>query len=265
VTELQHIPPGVDPERRFGGLARLYGAQGLARLQAAHVCVVGIGGVGSWAVEALARSGVGRLTLVDLDHVAESNMNRQIHALEGTLGQAKVLAMAERVVAINPLARVAAVDAFAEPDNLAAIIPADADAVIDAIDSVRAKAALIAFCLARGVQVVTAGAAGGQTDPTRIAVADLARTVQDPLLAKVRSRLRREYGFSRDAKRSFGVEAVYSTEPLSYPEAACDAPVAGPAGLGCAGFGSSMVVTASFGLVAAGRVIDAVARSAGQE
>lgn len=254
-------PPAIDPARRFGGIARLYGDEGLARLMAAHVCVIGIGGVGSWAAEALARSGVGRLTLIDLDHVAESNLNRQAHALESTLGQAKVQAMAERIADINPQAQVVAVEDFITPENIASLLPAPLDGVLDAMDNPRAKAALVVHCRGCGLRLITAGAAGGQTDPTRIRVDDLTRAEQDPLLAKIRSRLRQEYGFPRDLKKKFGVEAVYSTEPVRYPEAVCGAD-AGPLGLSCAGFGSSMAVTAGFGLAGASRLIELIARGA---
>lgn len=256
-------PLDVDPARRFGGIARLYGEQGLARLQAAHVCVIGIGGVGSWAAEALARSGVGRLTLIDLDHVAESNLNRQVHALEATLGQAKVLAMAERIGAIHPPCRVEVVEDFVTPDNVAELLAADFDGVCDAIDHQQAKTALIVHCRRRGLRLVTAGAAGGQTDPTRIRIDDLSRTIQDPLLSRIRARLRKEHGFPRDPKKAFGVTAVYSTEPLRYPEASCGAEQR-PAGLSCAGFGSSMAVTAGFGLAAASCLIGGIAAGRAQ-
>lgn len=240
-----------DYDRRFGGIARLYGESAAARFRAAHVCVVGIGGVGSWAVEALARSGIGRLTLVDLDMVAESNVNRQIHALGDEFGKAKVAAMAERVRAINPACLVSEIEDFVTPENVAALLGGGYDLVVDAIDGVRAKTAMIAWCRRNHVSIVTVGGAGGQIDPTRIEVADLARTVQDPLLAKVRSNLRRDFGFPRDPKKKFGIEAVFSTEPLRYPEtgATCDIP-RGPSGLNCAGFGSSMCVTAAFGMAA---------------
>lgn len=254
-----------DYERRFGGVARLYGVQALARFRTAHVCVVGIGGVGSWSVEALARSGVGALTLVDLDHVAESNLNRQIHALEATLGQAKIEAMAERVQQINPDCRLTLVDDFIEPDNLDVLLGAmpPVDYLVDAIDGVRAKTALLAWCRHHNWPVVTAGAAGGQMDPTMIRVADLSRTVQDPLLAKVRGQLRKSRGFPKDPKRKFGIEAVYSEEPLRYPDTACTTPTGGgTAGLNCAGFGSAVTVTASFGLVAASVVLRRLAASA---
>ncbi len=255
------FPP--DYERRFGGVERLYGAGALARAMAAHVVVVGIGGVGSWAVEALARSGVGRLTLIDLDHVAESNINRQIQALGSTLGAAKVLAMEERILAINPACVVHPVEEFIDQRNPATLIPS-CDAVIDAIDHVRAKAALIAHCCRAGIRIVTTGAAGGRTDPTRIEVMDLSRTTQDALASKVRAQLRKEYGFPREPKKKFGVECVYSPEQVrrsvsaDYCAAdgvAADIPVDPTAGLNCAGYGSSVAVTASFGFAAAARVL----------
>lgn len=255
-----------DDSRRFGGIARLYGDAGRARLAAAHVCVVGIGGVGSWAVEALARTGVGRLTLIDLDHVAESNINRQIHAADATLGQAKVEAMRERIAGYNPACRVAVVDDFVTVDNAPQLLAGGFDYVVDAIDAVRVKVAMIAVARERGLPLVTCGAAGGQIDPTQIRVDDLARTLQDPLLAKVRGQLRKAHGFTRDPKKKFGVEAVFSTEPLRYPapEAACDvaagaAGAPGPAGLNCAGFGSVVTVTACVGMFAAARVINGLA------
>lgn len=251
-----------DFDRRFGGVARLYGTEALARFRGAHVAVIGIGGVGSWVVEALARSGIGALTLVDLDHVAESNINRQIHALDGTLGLAKTEAMARRIHGINPECQVAQVDDFIAPDNLDTLLGGKHfDLLVDAIDGVRAKTHLIAWCKTRGLPLVTVGGAGGQLDPTRIRLEDLSRTVQDPLLAKVRSQLRRDHGFPRDPKKKFGIEAVYSDEPLRYPAsgAACEVDEGvtahvnahGPTGLNCAGFGSSICVTASFGLAAA--------------
>ena len=244
-----------DFERRFGGITRLYGAAALQRMCAAHVCVVGIGGVGSWAAEALARSGIGRLTLIDLDHVAESNINRQIHALEQTLGQAKVLAMAERITAINPHCVVHTIEEFVSPDNVTELLPA-CDAVIDAIDQVRAKAAIIAFCRAAGIYVVTTGGAGGRSDPTRLVVDDLSRTTQDALASKVRALLRKEYGYPREPKTKFDVECVYSPEQLVRPaEAGCDVGDEELQGLNCAGYGSSVTVTASFGFAAAAQVL----------
>jgi len=241
----------ADLERRFGGVARLYGERGFARVRAAHVTVVGIGGVGSWAAEALARSGVGRLSLIDLDHVAESNVNRQVHALGETLGQSKVLAMAARVASINPLAVVTCIDEFVTVENAAQIVPA-CDAVLDCIDQVAPKAALLAACRARGLAVFASGAGGGRTDPTRIRHADLARADGDPLLAKVRYRLRRRHGFARERSAGsglarapkFGITAVFSDEPVRGHSS-------GGTALACAGYGSVVAVTASLGLALA--------------
>jgi tRNA A37 threonylcarbamoyladenosine dehydratase len=247
----------VDQERRFGGVARLYGAEGAQRLREANVCVVGIGGVGSWVVEALARTGVGQITTIDLDMVAESNTNRQIHALDDVYGQAKVDAMADRVRAINPCCKVSCVEDFVTPENVAQLLNQGFTVVIDAIDQVRPKAAMIAFCKRNKIPIVVTGAAGGQIDPTQIRVTDLTQTVQDPLLAKVRSLLRREYGFSRDGKKKFGIPSIFSTEPLRHPSSnsSCEAHQVAT-GLNCAGFGSSVCVTASFGMAAAAQAIN---------
>lgn len=237
--------------RRFGGSERLYGPGALARLAAAHACVVGIGGVGSWAAEALARSGVGRLTLVDLDHVAESNINRQVHALEDTLGMAKVEAMRARISLIHPACRVECIEEFVTPENVATLLP-PCDVMLDCIDQVRAKAALIAHCRRLKLPVITTGGAGGRVDPTRIRIDDLSRTVQDALASKLRAHLRKDYGFSRDPKKKFGVPCVFSDEPIQRPQTqACDVDERGLHGLNCAGYGSSAAVTASFGFAAA--------------
>ncbi|WP_068638420.1 tRNA threonylcarbamoyladenosine dehydratase [Thauera butanivorans] len=248
----------VDRARRFGGIDRLYGRGAADALAAAHACVIGIGGVGSWAVEALARSGVGRLTLIDLDHVAESNINRQAHALDATLGQAKVQAMADRIAAFSPQCRVDTVEDFLTPENAASLLQGF-DVVIDAIDNVRAKVAIAALCRTRQMPLVMAGGAGGKLDPAQIGIDDLARTLQDPLLSKVRARLRKEHGFPRDPKKKFGIEAVFSTEALRHPPApACEAEGGqsrGPQGLACAGYGSSMAMTASVGLFCASRAL----------
>ena len=184
-------------DRRFASVARVYGEAGCQRLWQSHVVVVGIGGVGSWAAEALARSGVGRLTLIDLDHVAESNINRQVHALTSTLGAAKVEVMAQRIRDISPDVSVHPVDEFIEPGQEEKLIPADADLVVDAIDAVAAKASLIAWCVANGKPVIACGAAGGRTDPLQLRVEDLSRTTGDALLSAVRARLRRHHGFPR--------------------------------------------------------------------
>ncbi|CAB3786557.1 tRNA cyclic N6-threonylcarbamoyladenosine(37) synthase TcdA [Pararobbsia alpina] len=261
-----------DRARRFGGVARLYGPEALERFEHAHVAVIGIGGVGSWVVEALARSAIGHLTLIDLDNVAESNTNRQIHALDGNYGKAKVTAMAERITQIDPACRVTQVEDFIEPDNMDRLLGGGFDFIVDAIDSVRTKVALIAWCVAHKQPLITVGGAGGQLDPTRLRIDDLALTIQDPLLAKVRAQLRKEHGFARGPKARFKVPAVYSDEPLIYPavataagneqggEGQTDAPARGPVGLNCAGFGSSVCVTAPFGFAAAAHVLRALAR-----
>ncbi len=254
----------ADLERRFGGIARLYGDERAARIRDARVCVIGIGGVGSWTAEALARSGVGGITLIDLDHVAESNVNRQIHALEPEFGRAKVDAMQARIAAINPACAVTAIEEFIDEQNLAQLIGSSHDVVIDAIDNVRAKAALAAWCRRGRQRLVMCGGAGGRSDPTRIVVDDLARTTGDALLSKVRARLRRDYGFTREAKKKFGVVAVFSAEPVIMPrDAACDIDTphadAAPQGLNCAGYGSSVCVTAAFGMVAAAEALRLIA------
>jgi tRNA A37 threonylcarbamoyladenosine dehydratase len=282
--------PAADIERRFGGVTRLLGAPAHARLRAARIAVVGIGGVGSWAAEALARSGVECITLIDLDHVAESNANRQIQALGDEFGKAKVTAMAQRIEAINPQARVTCIEEFVTEDNVSELIR-DLDLVLDCIDQVSAKAALIAHARATGVRVVTCGAAGGRTDPTRIRCDDLARALGDPLLAKVRYRLRRRYGFARETPKRrppFGVDAVFSDEPVRRPQlsAAPRPPSSTPlpqgeglggrakastplpqgqgpgerlqSGLACAGYGSSVMVTAPLGFAAAARAVQRI-------
>ena len=258
----QSSEPTADLARRFGGIKRLYGEQALARFQNAHVCGVGIGGVGSWATEALARSAIGKITLIDLDMVAESNVNRQIHALGDTFGKAKTDAMAERILAINPSCAVSTIEDFVSPDNVGQMLDQRFDYVIDAIDNVRTKTAMIAWCTAHGTPIITSGGAGGQIDPTRIEITDLSRTIQDPLLSKVRSLLRKEHGFSRDPKKKFDVPAVFSSEPLRYPDsgAACDEQPT-LTGLNCAGYGSSVCVTAPFGLFAASEVCRHLAAS----
>ncbi|MDE2427333.1 MAG: tRNA cyclic N6-threonylcarbamoyladenosine(37) synthase TcdA [Burkholderiales bacterium] len=254
----------IDFDRRFGGIARLYGAAALERFKNAHVCVVGVGGVGSWVVEALARSAIGHITMIDLDNVAESNINRQIQANSDTLGKAKVSALAERIALINPYCQVREVEDFVTPDNLDDMLGKPGfDYVIDAIDNVKAKTALIAYCRQHAIPLITIGAAGGQTDPGKIEIRDLSRTEQEPLLALVRKRLRQNHGFPRGTKTKFGIDAVFSMEALSMPETAeaCavgdsqDNASTGVTGLNCAGFGSSIVVTASFGLMAAAQVL----------
>lgn len=236
-------------------MARSYGTEAAAAIACAHAVVIGIGGVGSWAAEALARSGIGALTLIDLDHIAESNVNRQVHALGSTLGAAKVSVMAARIHDISPDCRVQAIDEFIAPANVEALVDPTAAVVIDAIDAPRAKAALIALCARRGQAVVVCGAAGGRIDPLALSRADLTEVRSDALIAAVRARLRRDHGFPREAGRRFGIEAIWSPAPEG-----TRGPARGEAGapLACAGYGSTVMVTASMGLAAAARAIDRI-------
>ncbi len=259
----------IDFARRFGGVQRLYGARALERFRRAHVCVIGVGGVGSWIVEALARSAIGRLTLIDLDNVAESNINRQIQALTNTIGQAKIGALAERIAQINPYCELTLIEDFITPDNLDQMVGAqDFDYLVDAIDNVKAKAALIAYCRDHALRLITIGGAGGQVDPTMIAVRDLSKTEQEPLLKMVRKRLRNAYGYPPGAKNKFNVEAVFSMERLQQPGEADSCALDGApdpngvSGLNCAGYGSSVVVTATFGMVAAAHLLRKLAADA---
>lgn len=260
-----------DIERRFGGLARLYGVAGAARIRAAHVVVVGVGGVGSWAAEALARSGVGHLTLIDLDHVSESNINRQVHALDTTLGQAKVVAMRERMAHINPLCGVTCIEDFVDADNWLALLRQGADAVIDACDQVRAKTAMAAWARQAQTAFISVGAAGGKRQAHLVDIDDLSAVTHDPLLAQLRTRLRNNHGAPRGMPKGgkrIGVACVFSREAVMQP-ARLDAPSiaqaieAVPDGtLNCHGYGSVVSVTATFGLCAAGWVLDKISLGA---
>lgn len=252
----------ADLERRFGGLRRLYGDAGYARVRQARVAVVGLGGVGSWAVEALARSGVAQLVLLDMDHVAESNINRQVQATGHTVGMAKGLALQQRIADIHPGCDVVLVDDFVTPDNWPALLPCAVDAVIDACDQSAAKVALAAWSHTSGVPLVCVGAAGGKRLAQRVEVEDLADTTHDPLLASLRQRLRKAGVVPRQGRT--GLRCVFSRESVSPPAAAAAADAAcavdgqtasGDGTLNCHGYGSSVTVTATFGLVAAGEVL----------
>lgn len=244
----------ADFERRFGGLRRLHGVAAYERLRQARFAVIGVGGVGSWAAEALARSGVAALTLVDLDHVAESNINRQIHAIEPTLGQAKVLALKDRIALIHPGCVVTPIEEFIDEQNVAQLLAADAfDVLIDCCDQVKAKGALVAWAWAHHKPVITVGAAGGKTSPQGVEVADLSEVTHDPLLASVRQRLRQRHGAVRKGKMN--VHCVFSREAVLPPQDACDVGEGGDGSLNCHGYGSSVTVTATFGMVAAAQAI----------
>lgn len=251
-------------QQRFGGTQRLYGIQPTEILRHAHVTVAGIGGVGSWVAEALARTAIGQITLIDLDDICVTNTNRQIHALTDTIGEAKVDAMAKRIKQINPQCQVNIIEDFVVADNVAELLNSSMDYVVDATDSVKAKAAMIAYCKRNKIPIITIGGAGGQTDPTQIAVTDLSKTIHDPLAAKLRNILRKEYHFSTNPKRKFGISCVYSTEQLVYPQqdgSVCQTKnlTDGSVKLDCNnGFGASVAVTATFGFVAAARVIDKI-------
>ncbi len=280
ITEM--IPADLD--RRFGGLARLYGAAGARRIRAAHIVVVGLGGVGSWAAEAAARSGVARLTLVDFDHVAESNINRQVQALDNTLGQAKVHAMRERIAHINPDCRVDCIEEFVDAANWPGVLACNDEsgsgfdrqqfAVIDACDQVRAKTAMAAWAIRNKATLISVGAAGGKRLAHRVDIEDLSLVTHDPLLAQMRYRLRKEHGAARKAK--IGVACVFSREPVMQPAAAnalaqqergaeevletqCDVTAQSDGSLNCHGYGSVVSVTSTFGLCAAGWVLSKIA------
>ncbi len=248
---------------RFSALSRVYGEQGLLRLSHAHLCVVGIGGVGSWVAESLARSAVGTITLIDSDTVARSNTNRQIVALEATLDQPKVEVMRQRILQINPACDCRALQVDLSHENIRELLEQGYDCVVDAIDGINAKAQMIYHCRRNKIKIVTTGGAGGLLDPTQVTISDLAKTWNDPLAAKVRSELRRNYNFSRNPKRSFGVPCVYSTEQQRYPSQAgevshCKPGVPGLS-LDCAfGYGSSVMVTSAVAQAASYKAIELV-------
>lgn len=259
-----------DVARRFGGIARIYGDAALQRFQQAHVCVIGVGGVGSWVVEALARSGIGTLTLIDLDNVAESNINRQLPALGSTLGAAKVDVLAQRIADINPACHVHCIEDFVTPENIPDYIHAPApdsidkrfDYVIDCIDSFRVKTELIAYCKRHKVRIITLGGAGGQRDPSKIRLTDLSRSQHDPLLSKIRKQLRQEHHFTRNPKRKFDVPCVWSAEQMIFPDGKGGTSPERPgdtdsSGLSCAGgLGSIMTVTSTFAQFAVAHVLE---------
>lgn len=247
----------LDYERRFGGVARLYTAEGAARLKAAHICVVGLGGVGSWAAEALARTAVGKITLIDLDNVAESNTNRQLQAMTGIYGTPKVDATADRIRRINPLCECIKIEDFVEIDNAQEILPEEAY-VVDCIDNVKVKAVMADVCRRRKQYLISCGAAGGKTSAMHIQCEDLARAKGDPLLSRMRYELRKKHGFPKPAEGKkivkFGIPCVYTSDPVRRPEGVCDV----ASGLSCAGYGSSIVVTAAIGLAASSVVINEI-------
>jgi len=258
----------VEEKERFGGIDRLYGAGATDIFANSHVIVAGIGGVGSWTAEALARSGIGEITLIDLDDVCVTNINRQLHALDGTVGEPKIDVMAERIYRINPECKVNLIHDFLTPKNLDDIIDTNADVMVDAIDAAMVKATLIAHCNYRKLHIITVGSAGGKSDPRLITTEDLSRTKNDPLAAKVRGTLRNRFNFSRNPASRFSVECVYSTEQIKYPNP--DGSVGGKkyiqdgvTRMDCsAGFGAATMVTGTFGFIAASRALERILRKA---
>lgn len=244
-----------DTDRRFSGLDRIYGVGGAKAIRGSHVAVVGIGGVGSWAAEALARSGVNTLTLIDMDHVSESNINRQIQAHSNTLGMAKIKAMQERIALINPNCQVNCIDAFVDAENFQQLLGSGVNAVVDACDQVSAKTAMAQWARTQGIHFISIGAAGGKRQTHCIDICDLSQVTHDPLLAQVRYRLRKSHGAPKEGKK-IGVSCVFSKEPVMPADASCDLQSDGS--LNCHGYGSLVTVTASFGLSAAGWVIDEI-------
>ncbi len=236
-------------DRRFAGVAKIYGEDSFSHYEKSHVMVIGIGGVGSWAVEALARTGVGQLTLVDMDVVAASNINRQLPAMSTTLGHEKIEVMAERCRAINPRIKINLIDDYLTPENVKDVLAGSPDIILDCIDDVKAKFALMLHCRLNKIPLIVSGGAGGKLDPLKIRVADLSKTEQDPMLAKLRAQLRSK-GICKKPKEKFGITCVYSIDnPFS------SADVCPSAGLRCGGYGSAVVVTSSFAMVAVSEVL----------
>jgi len=259
-----------DYDFRFSGIARLWGQKGLNALRSAHVCIVGIGGVGSWVAEAIARSGVGEITLVDLDDICTSNVNRQLHALDGAIGQPKVDIMAKRIAAINPDCRVHARHAFYNERTSDELLGVDYDLVIDAIDALYKKCHLIVACKNKQLPLVVVGSAGGRTDPTLVQTADLSRSFHDPLLQKVRKRLRQKYGFPRNERKKFRIDCVFSPEEMIYPQpdgTVCSEKVPeANLKLDCeSGYGTASFITGTFGFVAAAVAVRRIVEHASVE
>ena len=253
-----------DLTRRFGGIARLYGNTALKKFKHSHVCIIGVGGVGSWVVEALARSGIGEISLIDMDHITESNINRQLPALTDTLGKSKIAVLKERAININPSCKIHLIDEFVSIENLSTLINSNFNYIIDCIDDFRTKAALINYCKEQSINLLTTGGAGGKVDPLKIRLTDLARSEKDPLLAKTRSHLRQKYNYPRNVKRNFKISCVWSDEQAFYPTEAGEVTLQRPGNtnthsLNCGGLGSSTMVTATYGFIAVSHVLKQLA------
>ena len=255
-------PLSENYQHRFGGIARLYGQEALVALSQAHFVVIGLGGVGTWAAEAIVRSGIGQITLIEMDEICVTNTNRQIHALKSTVGQSKAQVLKERLIDINPEITINVVEDFLEKDNIQHYIGKQHDVVIDAMDSTHVKTALASYCSAIKTRLIIIGSSGGKLDPQMVTVSDLGRTISDPMLAKMRTQLYRHYGFANTPNRKFKIDAVYSTEQMVYPKpdgSVCMDKQYLEQGvrLDCAGgFGSSVMVTGTFGFVAANKAIE---------
>jgi len=258
--KIQETKVSVDYQKRFSGIARLYGERELEVFNRSHICVIGIGGVGAWVAEALARSGIGQITLIDLDEICLSNINRQVHALSETVGNSKTAVMSERILAINPGCKVNEISDFVGYENLKNCLSTEYDYVVDAIDSAAIKAAILNWCRRHKVPVICIGGAGGKINPTMINLGDLNRTKNDPLLAKVRSQLRAYHGFSRNPKRTYSIDCVYSTEQVRFPDGHGSTTFQKPGesiSMDCSsGFGAATHITASFAFHAVARLID---------
>ncbi len=253
-----------DYEARFGAIGRLYGVDGLKRLAEAHVCVIGLGGVGSWAVEALARTGIGKLTLIDMDEVCLSNVNRQLHALDGTIGRSKAVLLAERVAKISPRCVVTVEECFLTESTKARLLAPSFDYIIDAIDATKYKCLLIAEARKRRLKLITCGGAGGRIDPSRVQIADLARTINDPLLLQVRKTLRRDFGFPMFKRQKFKIDCVFTDELPIFPKedgsVSCERETGADYRLNCdQGFGSATYLTGTFGFFLAAEVVKRIA------
>jgi len=260
---MNNLSANEDFSVRFGGIQRLYGIEATETIRQMHVCIIGLGGVGSWVVESLARTGIGRFTLIDYDTVSKSNINRQLAALDNTEGEKKSTVLKQRITGINPYCDCRIIDDFLTVANLSEYLSVENsyDYVVDAIDSIKFKSAMIYHCRRNKIPIITTGGAGGLTDPLAVQVKDLSRTYNDPLAAKVRSQLRSEYNFPRNTKRGFRIECVFSSQQPVYPKAdgtiSHEKPGIHGISLDCTmGYGSSAAVTATFGNIAASRVIN---------
>ena len=269
VTKTEELSEdNVQYERRFQGTRTLYGTAAVTTFADAHVYVIGVGGVGSWAAEALARTAVGTITLIDLDVLVASNVNRQLPALDSTFGESKIAAMANRIREINPKVTLNLIDDFLTVENVATLLPSRDEAkaaiaqgrpmvILDCVDDMNAKLAIALHCRFNKLKLVCAGGAGGKIDPSQIRVSDLRDSYQDPLLAKLRNKLRHEKGINSTLKEKFGIKCVYSTEPPRVDKS-CQT-----GGLQCGGYGSAVVVTSVVAMIMVSEALQLLIKQAG--